>query len=135
MVDLAPILVSGREAMRERMLDTCVVRSPDGAPVFDPSTGGYTTGPDTDVYVGPCEVRSRDAQVQAQDVGGAVVTERRSVVALPVVGSEGVAAGQVVTVTAAAWDAGLVGRRYDVTGVLSDSLGLRRDLLVEEVSS
>lgn len=40
-----------------RMTDTCTIRRP-GAPVFDASTGTYTTAKPT-VYSGKCRVRTR----------------------------------------------------------------------------
>jgi len=120
-----------RRAAESLMVDTCTVCPVTGV---DESTGAPTLG--TAVYVGRCKVQTTQAQEANPEAGGATYTVQRYAVHVPVpetsAGYKPVV-GHVVTITAAALDAGLVGRKYRVVALLHKSLATAYRLGVEEI--
>ena len=116
-----------RRAAESLMLDTCTVCPVTGV---DESTGAPTLG--TPVYTGKCKVQTTQAQEANPEAGGATYTVQRYAVHVPV-GAFVPVVGHVVTITAAALDAGLVGRQYRVVALLHKSLATAYRLAVEEV--
>jgi len=116
-----------RRAAESLMLDTCTVCPVTGV---DESTGAPTLG--TAVYTGKCKVQTTQAQEANPEAGGATYTVQRYAVHVPV-GAFVPEIDHVVTITAAAIDAGLVGRKYRVVALLHKSLATAYRLGVEEV--
>jgi hypothetical protein len=125
--DLTATLLDLRALAESAMLDTCTISPVTG--VSD-STGAPTLG--TAVYTGKCKIQSLDPQEANQEVGGATITVQRYAVHVPV-GAFVAAVGQVVTITTAVLDAGLVGRKYRVAALLHKTLATAQRLTVEEV--
>jgi len=126
--DVAGALPFLRAQAESLMLDTCTV-----SPVtdVDESTGAPTLG--APVYTGRCKVQASQAQEANPEAGGATFTVQRYAVHVPV-GAFVPVVDQVVTITAAALDAGLVGRKYRVVALLHKSLATSQRLTVEEVT-
>jgi len=125
--DVAGALPFLRAQAESLMLDTCTVCPVTGV---NESTGAPTLG--TGVYTGKCKVQTSQAQEANPEAGGATFTVQRYAVHVPV-GAFVPVVGHVVTITAAALDAGLVGRQYRVVALLHKSLATAYRLAVEEV--
>lgn len=124
------VTLRGRTAAEARMVDACtIVRL--GSETFNPTIGEYTTAAPTSLYVGACEVQVSDGlNAQEQETGGQVVTQRRVTVKVPM-SVTGVQVDDVVTITAAALDADLVGQAFRVVGEFAKSFATARRLQVE----
>lgn len=107
----ATVLARGRVAAEAGMVDTCTIRRKAAGGTTDPDTG-YPTQSYTALYTGRCRVQQHQASAQREDVGEDRLLLLRIEVQLPVDGSEGLAVGDEITVTAAAHDADLVGRVF-----------------------
>lgn len=108
----ASVLARGRAAAELSMQDACIIRRRNASGTTDPVTG-YPTQTYDDVYTGRCRVQQATrGQADRQDVGQDSLLLLRVEVQLPVVGSEGLAVGDEVTITAAVNDADLVGRVF-----------------------
>lgn len=122
----------GRTLAVALMVDACTVTRSGGDRIFNQTTGGYTTLAGTTVYSGPCQVQipaQADASLDAMEGGGA--TTQQLEVKVPVDATV-YRVQDLVTVTAAAHDPTLVGRRYRVTGLHAKSFSTARRLQVEE---
>lgn len=110
------------------MVDTCTIVEL-GAPETDDE--GNVTIPGTVVYSGMCAVATYEPYEQTSEAGGAVSVVQRYRVKVP---AEAFVpeVGQVVEVTAARYDANLVGRQYRVEGLLHKSQATAYRLLVDE---
>ena len=126
--DVAGALPFLRAQAESLMLDTCTVAPVTGV---DESTGAPTLG--SAVYSGRCKVQTSQAQEANPEAGGATYTVQRYAVHVPV-GAFVPVVGHVVTITAAALDAGLVGRQYRVVALLHKTLATAQRLAVEAVS-
>lgn len=87
------------------------------------------------IYSGRCKVQSRATVPQADEVGGRAASTVRIEIHLPVKGTETVAVGDVVDMTAAKLDAALVGKRFRVVTVPEKSYATARRLLCEETEA
>jgi hypothetical protein len=105
------VLEKGRRAIERRMVDACTIRRADAGGTTDPDTG-YPTQAYTELYAGKCRVQQSQTQAQQQDVGEDNLLLLRLEVQLPVAGTEGLAVGDEITMTAAVNDADLVGRVF-----------------------
>ena len=123
----ASAVLAGQVAAERNMVDTCTVQPVAG--VSD-STGLPVLG--TAVYTGKCKVQTYEPQESNPQAGGATYTVQRYAVHVPV-GAFVPVIGHVVTITAAALDAGLVGRKYRVVALLHKSLPTAYRLGVEEI--
>ena len=108
------------------MVDSVSVSRPSGA--VDPITGKPVT---TEVYAGRAKVQTYEAFEKQPELGGGTVTVQRYTVHVPV-GAYVPLVNDVVTVTAATLDPGLVGRRYVVSGLLHKSFATSYRLLVDD---
>ena len=122
-----PMSAARRRRAESLMVDTCTVQPVTGV---DDATGDPTLG--TAVYTGKCKVQTTQAQEANPEAGGATYTVQRYAVHVPV-GAFVPAVGHVVTITAAALDAGLVSRKYRVVALLHKSLATAYRLAVESV--
>ena len=115
----------GRTFINGLMLDTGTIARP-GATV-DELTGAPTW---TTVYTGAMSVETYEAQEANPEVAGAQVTLQRYRVKVPV-GTYAPAIGDVATITAAALDANLAGRKYRVVALLHKTAATAYRLGVE----
>jgi len=119
-------LGAGRRMAESLMVDSVSVSRPSGA--VDPITGKPVT---TEVYAGRAKVQTYEAFEKQPELGGGTVTVQRYTVHVPV-GAYVPLVNDVVTVTAATLDPGLVGRRYVVSGLLHKSFATSYRLLVDD---
>jgi hypothetical protein len=124
--------LAGRRAAEALMVDACTITTP-GSPATNDTTGVVTNTPTTK-YTGRCKLQ-RPSGDGRREVAEASVVVAPLELHLPVVGSEGLAEGDVVTVTASALDADLVGRVFRIAGPARASLKTARRLQVTEVAS
>lgn len=121
-------LGAGRRAAVSTMRDGCsITQATTGDP--DPVSGER---PRTTVYAGPCKVQAPVAQEANPEAGAAEFTVQRYRVDVPV-GAYRPAVGDEVTMTAARFDANLVGRKYRVVALLHKTAATAYRLAVEEV--
>lgn len=125
----AAALLAGRAQAESLMVDSCTIGRP-GPAVTDPDTGEITH-PATQVYAGKAKVQTWEAQESNPEAGGATFTVQRYAVHVPV-GSFAPRVDDVVTITSAALDPNLTGRRYRVVALLHKSLATAYRLGVEE---
>lgn len=117
MTGIGSTLTYGRRRAEDLMLDTCTITRPgEGKGTWNEATGTYDPPAPVTVYTGRCKVQTRDVQVSTPDVAGREAFVVEWTLHLPVVGSEGVRQGDTATVTAAAFDAAMVGRTFVVQG-------------------
>ena len=125
-------LARGRAAAQALMIDAVTVTRP-GTGTTDDLTGAVTNTPTT-IYTGSAKIQQAAAMGQRVDAGETSTILLRLEVHLPVVGSEQVRRGDLVTVTASVNDATLVGRKFRVHDEQYKSFATARRLGVEEVT-
>lgn len=127
----ATALARGRKAAESGMADACTIRRPSGTGTTDPITGvpaqNYTT-----LYTGACRVQSARAEAQREDVGEDHQLLLRLELQLPVAGTEGLKAGDEVTITSAVNDSDLVGRVFRIHDLAHKSEATARRVQVVE---
>ena len=131
--DVAAALPAFRAHAESLMVDACIVTR-GGEPVWDDATGTYLPGTATTVYEGKCRLRNAAPAPQNADAGETVWAVDLVVVSLPVVGSEGVADGDTVTVTASSFDAAAVGTVLTVQSAHVQTHSTARRLSCQVVS-
>lgn len=107
----ASALARGRTAAEVGMVDACTIQRRSGG-TTDPNTGYPVTQPYTAIYTGKCRVQQQVAVARPHEVGEDHVEVVRFDIQLPMVGSEGLKVTDLVTITASAHDADLVGRTW-----------------------
>lgn len=125
-------LAQGRIQAERLMVDACAITRVT-AQVTDPLTGHVTPGTAA-VYTGKCKSQTGEALGQAIEPGEVEAVLILTELHLPVVGSEGVRRGDVATITAAAHDTSLVGRKLRIKDVMYKTFATARRLRVEEVT-
>lgn len=113
------------------MLDACTVTRP-GAPATD--SAGTVTASASTVYTGKCRVQTYEAHESMVPSGGRTRVGQRYKLHLPV-GVGPFAVGDVVTITASATDAHLVGTAFRVAGLFNKSLATSQRLDVDEAAA
>lgn len=126
------MVLAGRTTAESLMLDTCTVERP-GAPVTDPVTGAVTPSL-TLIYTGKCKVQQTLAQASNPVAGGHSFTVQDTRWDSPITAGP-FAVNDVVTITASALDAQLVGRKFRVTELFHKSMATAQRVRVEEVSA
>lgn len=115
------------------MVDACVITRVTGE-TTDPDTGEVTPTVVT-VYSGKCRMQQQVAEARPADVGQAYVLQQPFELQLPMVGSEGIQAGDKVQLTVSL-DADLTGaRRWWVRGLAHKTHATSRRVGLEEVTS
>lgn len=132
----ASVLARGRRQAEAGMVDTCTIERIIGV-TTDPDTGQTTdVMADEPVYVGRCRLREITAAMarEANPAPSVHQAMRYRVLQLPVVGSEGIEAGDVVTLTTCVNDPDMVGRTLVVRDQSGSSEQTARRLGVEELT-
>jgi hypothetical protein len=125
------VLSRGRRKANALMLDTCTVKRRTGTST-DPETG-VVTATFTTVYSGTCKIQQSLSQASNPVAGEHQYTVQDTRWDTPV-GSGPFAVNDVVTITAAAEDAQLVGRQFRVTELFNKSLATAQRCRVEEIT-
>lgn len=128
----ASALARGRVAAEALMVDTCTVTYVIGTHTDDFT--GQVTEQRATRYTGRCKVQQPRASGTRVDAGAVTVTLVRLELHLPIAGTEVVARGDQVVITAAASDPALVGRTFRVAAEAHKSLATARRLSIEEVT-
>lgn len=133
-MSVATVLARGRRAAERLMVDTCLIRRKTGVTTDD--LNGDTFPAHETTYSGRCRVQSSGAGAMGQRVepGEASVVVLRLELQLPVVGSENVGRGDLVTITAATNDAKLLTRTFKVHDLMHKTHATSRRLQLEEVT-
>lgn len=129
-MSLLSLVAAGRVAAEREMRDACTVKTVTSS--TNQTTGVVTDTYSAALYSGKCKVQTYEAQESNPQAAGATYTVQRYSVHVPV-GAFVPAVGQVITITAAALDAGLVGRAYRVVALLHKTAATAYRLGVEEV--
>lgn len=127
----ASVLARGRAAAELLMVDACTIRRKTGEST---GAGGVVTPTYSTLYTGKCRVQQDKAQAQQQDPGEAHVLMLRLEIQLPM-SVTGLQAEDVVTITASAHDADLVGRVFIVRDLAHASHKTARRVQVMERTS
>lgn len=109
------VLARGRGMAEAGMTDACTISRANSGDTTNPITGYPATNATTTLYTGKCRVQQQAVISRAHDVGEDTVWVVRFDLQLPVVGTEGLAVEDLVTITAAVNDADLVGRTFVIT--------------------
>ena len=134
--EIAAALPELRAHAASLMVDACIVTRGGGV-IWDDAAGGYIPDPNdppTTVYEGKCRLRNAAPAPQNADAGETTWAVDLVVVSLPVVGSEGVADGDTVTVTASSFDAAAVGAVLTVQSAHVQTHSTARRLSCQVVS-
>jgi hypothetical protein len=118
--DLAWAVADGRSQAEARMLDACTIGDGSAERVWDQTTERYVPAAGSAAYTGKCRVKSPQVVALTSDAGATEGVVTRLEVHIPA-DVEGVAVGDIVTVTSAAFNPGLVGRTFRVTSLFHDS--------------
>jgi hypothetical protein len=129
----ASVTLRGRARAEEQMLDTCSIARVTGLST-DPDTG-VVTPTATTVYTGKCKVQQGGVPIGAPtNVGEASVMFTHLQLHVPISATD-VRADDVATITAAALDPDLVGRRYTISAPAAKTFLTARRFDVQLVSS
>lgn len=128
--DVAAFLPELRAQAESLMTAACAITR-SGPLTWNPSTLQHESST-VSVYTGKCRVKRGGAQGSAETVADQTLTESAYAVHLPVVGSEGILVGDVVTITACPDDAEMVGRVFTVEASPAYSQGTARRVPVRE---
>lgn len=132
----ASVLALGRRAAEAGMIDACIIERMVG--VTTDLDNGQTTDvmADDPVYTGRCRLREITAAMAREATPAPSVHQamRYRVLQLPVVGSEDIQVGDVVTMTTCVNDPDMVGRTFVVRDQSGSSEQTARRLGVEEVT-
>lgn len=124
------VLARARAAAELGMADTVTIRRTTGVTTVGPTV----TPVQTVVYAGKARVQQAAAMGQRTDIGEAELVILRLELQLPVVGSEAVARGDIVTVDSAVNDTALPGRTFEVRDLHHKSEATARRMTCEEVT-
>jgi Family of unknown function (DUF6093) len=130
-VSATSITLRGRVAAENLMLDAITIKRTTGS-VTDPDTGADTPTQST-LYTGKAKVQQQAASASPTPLGEAEVFVAQVEVHVPITVT-GIRPDDLVTVTASALDADLVGKTYRVRGVADKSFLTARRLAVIGVS-
>lgn len=131
--DIAQALPGLRTQAESRMRDACTIVDPVGTQVWNPDTLQYDVVPAT-IYTGKCRVRLAGTQASQGEQAGQLFVEQGATLSLPFSEPTSAAVGKdhVVTVTASATDADLVGVKFTVTAAPHQSDATARRFPIEE---
>lgn len=122
----------GRRTAEALMESTCTIRRQTVTSV-DHSSGGETPVWSV-IYTGKCRIRFPFVRPQQVEAAGQQLAAQRGILSVPVDGTAGVRADDVVTIDASPLDVGTVGLRLRVEGAFTETHASARRLPVEVVS-
>ena len=129
----------GRAAAERLMVASCEIRKPSTFGELAPDTGlrpetpgALVYGPGVAPHFGRCKVQTYEAHESTPDSGGHQYSVQRYSVHIPAAAEVDV--DDMVTITAAALDPNLVGRRYRIAGYLHKTFATANRLQVDEVT-
>lgn len=125
----ALVLARGRLAAEVGMVDTCTIQRRTGQ--TEDEFSGVVTDTYVQVYAGRCRLQQPGSQAQQQDVGEASILLYRVELQLPI-SATGLQTGDLVTITASAHDADLVGKVFYVRELPRKSEATARRVQVQE---
>lgn len=128
--EIAAELPRLRAEAESMMVDTCAITRATAGSTFNETTGAYTGGSTTTVYTGACRVKPRDNADRVVQYGQEAVSFWPFIVSVPM-SATGISLNDIVTVTASALDASLVGMVLRVREVLQGSHLTARRLACE----
>jgi hypothetical protein len=132
-VSAESVILQGRTFNEALMASTGVVRRKTGATTTDPVT--YVESPVWAViFTGPGKLRFPEARPGDANIPGAVLSDQRPILSLPVSGTETVTTGDVWECTANPLDTALVGKKVRIDGVHAQTAATARRFPVVEVS-
>jgi hypothetical protein len=123
----------GRRRAEAQMLDACTIRPITGHGPADPDTGVVPTLYGAAVYTGKCKIQTQKPFPSTPDAGEHLWTVGPLYLHLPVVGSENVATGHEVQITASV-DPANTGRIFRVKSGDRKTYATAYRPLVEEVT-
>lgn len=126
--------LAGRVAAESLMVDACTITRATAGSTFDETTLTYSGGSSATLYSGKCRVKPRDNADRVVQYGERAVSFWPYIVSVPMSVTT-VELNDVITVTASALDASLVGLSLRVREVLSGSHLTARRLSCEENAS
>lgn len=126
------ITLAGRRAAERLMVDACTITRVT-ATASNTQTGVGTPTTAT-IYTGKCRVQQMKGISRPTDVAGAYVFQTRYDLQLPVSTTLDIRINDIVTMTAAALDADLVGREYWVRELADKTHATARRIGIEEVT-
>lgn len=125
--------LAGRREAEKLMVSTCKIERATGETVLDPIT--YEEVPVViTAYEGKCKIRMANAMVKRAQIPGQVLAVQQLVLSVPIVGSETIRSGDVVTVTANPLDDGLVDKKFTVRGQHAQTFATARRFEIEGIS-
>jgi hypothetical protein len=125
---------SGRRQAEALMLDQCTIRPITGHSDPDPDTAKVLPAYGPPVYTGKCKIQTQKPFPSTPDAGEHLWTVGPLYLHLPVVGSEQVATGHEVVITASVGDPANVGRIFRVKSGDRKTYATAFRPLVEEVT-
>jgi hypothetical protein len=128
----AELLLRGRRAAEEKMVDSCTIRRP-GTLITDRSTGKVTKT-STVIYSGKCEVQSKNTSTANPESGEHSFTIVSRQVKIPANAAD-IHDGDVVTLDTSLLNAFVAGKEYVVDGFTPDSYDTAARLPVKEITS
>lgn len=128
------VIMQGRSFTEALMTSTCVITRA-GESVLDEETGEYETSPVT-IYEGACKIKFADTQARDFDAQSQILTEQTAILSLPIEasGSVDVTTDDVAELTVNPLDPALVGKRFRVSGLHSQTAATARRFPVEVTS-
>lgn len=128
------VLARGRAFLTAGLIDTCLITRVTGE-TTDPATGQVVKTRAT-VYTGACRIQAATANwAGPATVAEAALRLAAAELQLPVVGTEGTAIDDRVTVLTCVNDVEMVGRVYAITGLSHKTHATTRKLPLQEVLS
>lgn len=126
------VLAQGRALAGQLMVDACIIEA-EGDRDTDRQNGEVTQTWAT-VYSGPCRLKKSTAMGERTTSGEGQVVILRPQLHLPIDGSQLVARGHRVTITACTFDPAAVGTRYKIRDEDHQTAVTARRLVLEEVT-
>jgi len=128
----ARMTLFGRRQAENLMESTCAVRRVTGSTRDPDSAQNVPTY--LDVWSGPCRLRFPFVRPQQVDAAGELLNQQRGILSVPVDGTSGIQTNDIVTITAAPLDDGMVGVRLRVMGPFFETHATARRLPVQVVT-
>jgi hypothetical protein len=117
------------------MLDRCTItREGEGRGPWNESEGKYDPPDRVEIYTGKCRVQIQSMNVAVSNAGDRVGVVQQAEWQGPVMGTEGLAVGDVIHMDVAVNDPALQGRELTVASLHAKSHATSRRLLIREAT-